>query len=90
MAKSAIATVSLFQLAKTIKDTDNGTLNNVTTFSSGFVLLECHNTNQSKVFPATKSLNNISVEITPHKSFNFTSSAVKNYIHAQMLKSWQD
>lgn len=66
-----------FKLAKAINEKITGKLNNVTTLSNGFLLLECNNSHQSTILQNTKSLNNIPVSITPHKTMNFSKGVIR-------------
>ena len=66
-----------FKLAKAINEKITGKLNNVTTLSNGFLLLECNNSHQSTILQDTKSLNNIHVSFTPHKTMNFSKGVIR-------------
>ena len=66
-----------FKLAKAINEKILGKLNNVTTLSNGFLLLECNSSQQSKILQETKLLNDIPVSITPHKTMNFNKGVIR-------------
>ena len=68
---------SQFKLAKAINEAANGKLNNVTALPNNFILLDCNNADQSEKLQSTKFLDNIPVNITPHKSFNFCKGAIR-------------
>ena len=68
---------SQFKLAKAINEAANGKLNNVTALPNNFILLDCNNANQSEKLQSTTFLDNIPVNITPHKSFNFCKGVIR-------------
>jgi len=69
--------LSPFKLAKAISDAANGKLNNVTALPNNFILLDYNNADQSEKLQSTQFLDNINVNITPHKSFNFCKGVIR-------------